>query len=133
MNPSIRGAAIAASILLAVQPRIVLADEPTANLDLATGTEVIRLMQAINERFGTTFIFSTHDARVMAAANRLVLIEDGVLVKLGVRRGDHWIMVRQRPPGVDPQANEAHEVHEAPVTQPAHTIVVVDDGHEETR
>jgi len=58
-------------------PSIVLADEPTANLDSATGLTIIDLMKELNEKRQTTFIFSTHDQRVMAHARRIVRIVDG--------------------------------------------------------
>jgi putative ABC transport system ATP-binding protein len=57
----------------------VLADEPTANLDHATGSDVLLLMREINRELGTTFIFSTHDQRVMAMADELITIADGEL------------------------------------------------------
>jgi putative ABC transport system ATP-binding protein len=87
---------VAIARALVVNPRIVLADEPTANLDHETGTEILRLMKAINQKYRTTFVFSTHDDRVIAAADRLVRIEDGQLTSLGVRHpGDgRWVMVR---------------------------------------
>ena len=85
---------VAIARALAVRPRIVLADEPTANLDHATGAEILRLMKAINAKYGTTFVFSTHDDRVIAEADRLVRIEDGMIVGLGVRRGPKWLMVK---------------------------------------
>ncbi len=89
---------VAIARALAIQPALVLADEPTANLDKATGTEILRLMKAINRRFNTTFIFSTHDQRVINAADRLVRIEDGLITALGVRDGEHWNLVRVRNP-----------------------------------
>lgn len=84
---------VAIARALAVRPRIVLADEPTANLDHETGTEILRLMKAINTKYRTTFVFSTHDDRVIAAADRLVRIEDGAIIGLGVRHGSRWTMV----------------------------------------
>lgn len=71
---------VAIARALATQPKIVLADEPTANLDHDTGNGILQLMQEINREFKTTFIFSTHDQRVMTMANRLVRIEDGRLL-----------------------------------------------------
>ena len=62
------------------KPAIILADEPTANLDSKTGTELIDLMAELNTEFGTTFIFSTHDPKIMARAKRLVTLEDGKIV-----------------------------------------------------
>jgi putative ABC transport system ATP-binding protein len=61
-------------------PQIVLADEPTANLDSVTGEKIVDLMKELNQRDGTTFIFSTHDARVMAHADALVKLADGQIV-----------------------------------------------------
>jgi putative ABC transport system ATP-binding protein len=61
-------------------PEIVLADEPTANLDSRTGREILELMAEINRRHGTTFIFSTHDPMVMDFARRLVHVQDGRIV-----------------------------------------------------
>jgi putative ABC transport system ATP-binding protein len=61
-------------------PQIVLADEPTANLDSVTGERIIDLMREMNERDGTTFIFSTHDAKVMAHADAIVRLADGKIV-----------------------------------------------------
>lgn len=84
---------VAIARALAVKPRIVLADEPTANLDHETGGEILRLMKAINHKYRTTFVFSTHDERVMAAADRMVRIEDGRIIGLGARQGPRWIMV----------------------------------------
>jgi putative ABC transport system ATP-binding protein len=68
---------VAIARALASRPAIVLADEPTANLDHRTGEEILRLMKQINERDGTTFVFSTHDPKVMALADRILQISDG--------------------------------------------------------
>jgi len=71
---------VAIARALITGPSIVLADEPTANLDHKTGGDILELMRRINQDKGTTFIFSTHDPRVMEMAGRLVRIEDGELV-----------------------------------------------------
>lgn len=68
---------VAIARALVTRPAIVLADEPTANLDSVTGTNIIDLMKDLNDNFQTTFIFSTHDHRVMDRAKRLVQLEDG--------------------------------------------------------
>jgi putative ABC transport system ATP-binding protein len=68
---------VAIARALVKQPRLILADEPTANLDSATGREILELMLALNKSAGTTFIFSTHDQMVMDYARRVVRIRDG--------------------------------------------------------
>ncbi len=68
---------VAIARALAAKPRIVLADEPTANLDSATGESIIEMMKAMNRDFGTTFIFSTHDASIMAIADHVIQLHDG--------------------------------------------------------
>ncbi len=70
---------VAVARALVTDPVIVLADEPTANLDSATGESLLELMLEINRRDGTTFIFSTHDPRVMERAHRVVRLVDGRL------------------------------------------------------
>lgn len=71
---------VAIARALAIHPRIILADEPTANLDSKTGEDILLLMKEINRTIGTTFIFSTHDQRVMSMADHMVHVEDGSLV-----------------------------------------------------
>lgn len=71
---------IAIARALVKQPQIILADEPTANLDSKTGEEILKLMKRMNEKYGTTFIFSTHDQMVMDYATRLVQLHDGSIV-----------------------------------------------------
>ncbi len=71
---------VAVARALVTDPLIVLADEPTANLDSETGQAVIDLMLEINRSAGTTFIFSTHDPRVMNHARRVVRLVDGRIV-----------------------------------------------------
>lgn len=93
---------VAIARALAINPRIVLADEPTANLDSKTGEGILTLMKDINRRFGTTFIFSTHDRRVMAMADRLIRIEDGQVTMLGIKADKQWKSVR-------PNSALAHE------------------------
>jgi putative ABC transport system ATP-binding protein len=68
---------VAVARALVTRPLIVLADEPTANLDSETGHRIINLMRRINETDKTTFIFSTHDAHIMEHARRVVNIRDG--------------------------------------------------------
>jgi putative ABC transport system ATP-binding protein len=71
---------VAIARALVTRPRLVLADEPTANLDSQTGGTILDLMKEMNRKDGTTFIFSTHDARVMSHASAIVRIADGELV-----------------------------------------------------
>jgi putative ABC transport system ATP-binding protein len=71
---------VAIARALVTGPQLVLADEPTANLDSVTGEHILDLMQELNRAEGTTFIFSTHDQKVMAHANAIVRLADGKLV-----------------------------------------------------
>ncbi|MBN2620982.1 ABC transporter ATP-binding protein [candidate division WOR-3 bacterium] len=71
---------VAIARALVKNPTMVLADEPTANLDSATGQDILQLMKGLNEKHGTTFIFSTHDKLVMDFARRLVKLRDGKIV-----------------------------------------------------
>lgn len=80
---------VAIARALATEPKIILADEPTANLDHTTGEGILQLMTEINDRFNTTFVFSTHDARVMDMANRLIRIEDGQITGESCMTQDH--------------------------------------------
>jgi putative ABC transport system ATP-binding protein len=62
------------------QPALVLADEPTANLDTHNATQLIDLMHGLNQRLGLTFIFSTHDARLLEHTERIVRLTDGEVI-----------------------------------------------------
>ena len=68
---------VAIARALVTNPRIILADEPTANLDQKTGEDVLNIMKQINEDHNTLFIFSTHDPKVMQMASRIIKISDG--------------------------------------------------------
>ena len=89
---------VAIARALAIKPSIVLADEPTANLDKATGREILSLMKKINRHLKTTFIFSTHDQKVIDRADRLVQMEDGCITAFGVRNESDktWNLARVR-------------------------------------
>jgi putative ABC transport system ATP-binding protein len=76
---------VAIARALVKEPKIILADEPTANLDSHTGEEVLYLMKEMNEKHQTTFVFSTHDKMVMDFAKRLVLLHDGRITEDTVR------------------------------------------------
>jgi putative ABC transport system ATP-binding protein len=71
---------VAIARALVTRPKLVLADEPTANLDHETAHMIIRLMKQMRDRFGTTFIFSTHDTRIINEAEIIYTLEDGRLV-----------------------------------------------------
>jgi len=72
---------VAIARALATRPQIVLADEPTANLDSATGEQIIELMKRINRELETTFIFSTHDAKIVDIADHIVRLKDGLVTE----------------------------------------------------
>jgi putative ABC transport system ATP-binding protein len=72
---------VAIARALAVDPVLVLADEPTANLDTENGRQIMDLMVQLNEETGTTFVFATHDPRVFPFARRLVEVRDGKIAE----------------------------------------------------
>jgi putative ABC transport system ATP-binding protein len=83
---------VAIARALVTRPQIVLADEPTANLDHKTGEGILKLMQELNEDLGTTFIFSTHDQKVIDFADHYIGIEDGQVRFLGLRKEGEWLI-----------------------------------------
>lgn len=76
---------VAIARALVGEPKLVLADEPTANLDHDTAYRIINLMKRMRDNFGTTFLFSTHDPKIMQEAEQTFMLEDG---HLSVNRGD---------------------------------------------
>lgn len=76
---------VAIARALAPGPSLVLADEPTANLDTENGRHAMEIMQRLNEQTGTAFIFATHDPRVVAFARRVIQLRDGQVVDSGVQ------------------------------------------------
>ena len=78
---------VAVARALVKRPLLVLADEPTANLDSDNGSAILDLMERMNRRHGTTFVFSTHDPMVMERARRLVRLHDGAVASDERRNG----------------------------------------------
>jgi putative ABC transport system ATP-binding protein len=72
---------VAVARALATDPKLILADEPTANLDTENGEQVMEIMKKLNKETGTTFVFATHDPRVIKYASRVVTLQDGLIVK----------------------------------------------------
>jgi putative ABC transport system ATP-binding protein len=72
---------VAVARAVAARPALVLADEPTANLDSATGSALLDLMRDLNTHHGVTFLFSTHDRMVMERARRLITLHDGEIAQ----------------------------------------------------
>ncbi|MFZ5818350.1 MAG: ABC transporter ATP-binding protein [Chloroflexota bacterium] len=70
---------VAVARALSTHPRMILADEPTANLDTENGEQVMNIMQKLNQETGTTFVFATHDPRVIRYARRVVTLRDGLI------------------------------------------------------
>jgi putative ABC transport system ATP-binding protein len=79
---------VAVARALVTNPKLVLADEPTANLDHKTAYMVIELMKKMRDEFRTTFIFSTHDQKIVGEAEILYLLEDGELVSKQTKEGE---------------------------------------------
>ena len=71
---------VAVARALAIRPSVVLADEPTANLDTENGQQIMEIMQRLNKETATTFVFATHDPRVIKFARRVVTLRDGMIV-----------------------------------------------------
>jgi len=72
---------VAVARALASNPKLILADEPTANLDTENGTQVMEIMAKLNKETGVTFVFATHDPRVIKYATRVVSLQDGLITK----------------------------------------------------
>jgi len=77
---------VAVARAMASKPDIILADEPTANLDSATGAALLDMMRDLNRQHGMTFVFSTHDDMIMERAKRLVILKDGQIASDTTRR-----------------------------------------------
>jgi len=92
---------VAVARAVAAQPRLVLADEPTANLDGENAETLMHLMRQLNERHGMTFVFSTHDPRVVAHAVRVVTLVDGKVARDEAKafEAEHRAGFQTVPPG----------------------------------
>lgn len=75
---------VAIARALAPKPALILADEPTANLDTANGQQIMEIMTRLNQETGVTFVFATHDPRVIHYARRVITLQDGQVVSNGM-------------------------------------------------
>jgi putative ABC transport system ATP-binding protein len=69
---------------LATEPALIVADEPTANLDTNNGKQIMEIMTRLNQETGVTFIFATHDPRVIKYARRVITLRDGTIIENGI-------------------------------------------------
>ncbi len=88
---------VAVARAVAAKPELVLADEPTANLDSATGSALLDMMRELNEEQGVTFVFSTHDQRVMDRAKRIIVLEDGKIAEDNLVNGNGGAPAGDKP------------------------------------
>jgi len=79
---------VAVARALIKKPKLILADEPTANLDSTTGMNVLRIMKDLNRKLNISFVFSTHDKMVMDCASRLIILRDGKIVDDKIQNND---------------------------------------------
>ena len=75
---------VAVARALATKPTLILADEPTANLDTPNGKQVMEIMTRLNQETGVTFVFATHDPRVIQFARRVITLQDGLILQNGL-------------------------------------------------
>jgi putative ABC transport system ATP-binding protein len=78
---------VAVARAMASRPQFIIADEPTANLDSKTTEKLLDLMEELNEKENITFLFSTHDQRVVNKARRIIVLEDGKIVEDKIQKG----------------------------------------------
>jgi putative ABC transport system ATP-binding protein len=78
---------VAIARALATKPTLILADEPTANLDTKNGEQVMEIMTRLNKETGVTFVFATHDPRVIKYARRVITLRDGIIAENGAGEG----------------------------------------------
>jgi putative ABC transport system ATP-binding protein len=78
---------VAIARAIATNPAVILADEPTANVDSETADKLLEIMENLNREHGVTFVFSTHDPRVMDRARRLIRLVDGQIARDERREG----------------------------------------------
>ncbi|MPN43187.1 ABC transporter ATP-binding protein YtrE [bioreactor metagenome] len=72
---------VAVARAMASGPKFIIADEPTANLDTKNTEKLLEMMEEMNDKRGITFIFSTHDQRVISKAHRIIVLEDGRIIR----------------------------------------------------
>ncbi len=72
---------VAIARALATDPTLILADEPTANLDTPNGKQIMEIMTRLNQETGVTFVFATHDPRVISYARRVITLRDGLILE----------------------------------------------------
>ena len=87
---------VAVARAMVTEPALILADEPTANLDSATAISLLDVMERLNRTTGTTFIFSTHDPQVMERAHRLIHLRDGQIVSDEARDRQEAVVTAKR-------------------------------------
>ena len=92
-----------------IEGAISEASRDVASKFIAGGTNILDLMKEINRSLQTTFVFSTHDKKVIAKADRLVRIEDGRIRRLGMRTDDGWVLVKDRRRTRDALAGKLEE------------------------
>jgi ABC-type phosphate/phosphonate transport system ATPase subunit len=85
LNALISSASLSIARALANDPAIILADEPTGNLDLKTGREIIDLLNELKQERGVTIITATHDMKMLAASDRVLWLEDGLIQRIQSR------------------------------------------------